>query len=148
MVGHISRLEAKRKQDEIAKKQLESKPGSGNIWKNKVTKPIEPSFTSRTSVRKLRNEDSNEKTENYCFGPFLETEKILQSSPFSEELLDDRTQKMSSNSLFKKLPKNMKQYRQDRDLTPSIFGPPNIEALKQRVREEIKTLDTMKYEEP
>jgi hypothetical protein len=61
VAGHISRLEAKRRQDEIAKKELESKPGSGNIWKNKVTKPIEPSFTSRTSVKKLRNEESREK---------------------------------------------------------------------------------------
>jgi hypothetical protein len=145
VAGHISRLEAKRRQDEIAKKELESKPGSGNIWKNKVTKPIEPSFTSRTSVKKLRNEESREKWQKTSdLGHFWNQEKFTQNSPISDQFQEDRSQEMSSNSLFKKLPKNMKQYKQDRDLTPNIFGPPNIEALKQRVREEIKTLDTMK----
>lgn len=37
LYAHVSRLEAKRKQEESLKREMLQRPGYGNIWENKVS---------------------------------------------------------------------------------------------------------------
>ena len=84
MDQHIKRLELKRKNDQILQKELDKKPGSGKIWKNKLTKPTAPKLThknnrklkyrkadylanntERKQIDLMEKSQSNDKTSNY-----------------------------------------------------------------------------------
>jgi len=61
---HIQRLKAKRHQEVISKQEQENKPGSGNIWKNKITKPTEPKLSTKIKARKSTVYSSRGKSQN------------------------------------------------------------------------------------
>jgi hypothetical protein len=63
-------------------------------------------------------------------------EKYSQSKSFSN---------IHEGRYVKKLPKDRDHSRHSRDISPTILVPPNIEALKQKVRDQIRTLDTLKF---
>lgn len=81
------------------------------------------------------NEQSNEMINEQTFNSQIE-EKYTQSRSYSN-IRDGR--------YVKKLPKDRDNSRNSRDISPNIFSPPDIEALKQRVRNEIRTLDSLKF---
>lgn len=54
---HVKRLEEKRKRDQNLKEEQEKKPGSGKIWRNKITKPAAPKITNKTARKKHRKAD-------------------------------------------------------------------------------------------
>jgi hypothetical protein len=187
MNQHIKRLEAKRKNDQILQQEQDKKPGSGKIWKNKLTKPAAPNLTTKTQ-RKIKHKKADylvQKPQRRQIDLRNSHKKINQDLPSDQSWSNLKSEKVDSEksgnksvkrskilrdlstnqlhdnnkpSLISRMSKgNIQDGKYVKDLpsrskTPTraepidFSGPPDIAELKQRVRDEIRNLNTKGYD--